>query len=1366
MKMTKHAKRTLAAIIAASTMVSSLTALNATAYKSTDTDSISMTMPLVNAGSSVTVIRSAGYEEGAYAVWGPVDGADGYNVYCDGVQLDSMLIRQYSDGSFRADAVGIKAGSHTLKIVPTSSGSEMDSAAASVNVTSTSYDRSGFCFASNSITGGSGIGAYNDDGTLKSDAVVLYVTEETKETVSMDVQTSSSKTESCTGIGAILKAMQKGAETRPVCIRIIGKVTIDGVNTSGDTNNMLLKASSTNSPIQNITIEGIGEDATCYGFGIRCQRARSIEIRNLAVMLFGDDGIALETDNYNIWVHDNDIFYGAAGSDADQVKGDGSMDLKNDSKYITISYNHFWDSGKMSLCGMKSETAENWISYHHNWFDHSDSRHPRIRTMSVHVYNNYYDGNAKYGVGVTMGGNAFVENNYYRNCKYPMLISMQGNDGGTFSSENGGMIKSYGNYMEGQEGYTTYQQDNTEFDAYEASSRDEKVPSSITCKQGGTSYNNFDTDSSIMYSYTPDAAADVPAKVMNLAGRLEGGDFEWEFDDASDDTNYDVNSALMSKVVSYDDSVVAIGSGFENIDGGDITTPTVTTATTKNTETTVTTSKTAQTTVTTNGGVTAGDFVHNFTENGIESTFYEISGNLSSDKGTVSYNGLTLTQCLKMESSTSITFNGSGTLTLVFSAENANRRVSVDGTKYTIDENGIVTVELEDDTHTITKGDTANLFYMVLNGEGSAIQTTILTATQSSATTTQTTKNTAIPPSITGDLTVKSVGGWNEMMYMVVEGVADANVTSVSYSGPVSGTLSGQDFEFLVRDVDGGARVDITGLTAGMYSITMETTKGNVTVTDVAVGEQDRSGFAHFNYTAGVGAYNDDGTLKDNAIVLYVTEDNKDTVTVTSKDGTSVSGIGNILNSAGKDAGTGQTAKGGIPNTNSGIIKKLAEDGTPLVIRIIGNVTAPAGVTEFDSVNYGGSVGDNGFMARMQSGKDVTIEGIGTDATINGWGIHFICESSAPELGKGFEVRNIAFRNVPEDCLGMEGVQEETLTAPVERCWIHNCEFYAPSIANPAESDKDGGDGACDFKRGMYFTNSYCYYEGYHKTNLVGSSDSSLQYHLTYHHNYWKSCESRGPLARQADIHMYNNVFDGQTSYCMNPRANAYIFSEYNLFVDSKDPMEIKSGAIKSYRDMFINCRGNMQGTIVANKSDVVTCDNLYASFELDPSMSYVASNDYILNTDVDSLTPNFETDGGCMDEMAISGNVVVTPGSSTETTVTTTTTTASTATSTESTTKTTASTAGTTATTASTTATTAKPPVGATMTGDVNLDDAVSMIDLVYLNKYLAKTIDLNEVQMANAECLVDGNITTADTMALLRFLVEMIPAIPVVNA
>ena len=58
-----------------------------------------------------------------------------------------------------------------------------------------------------------------------------------------------------------------------------------------------------------------------------------------------------------------------------------------------------------------------------------------------------------------------------------------------------------------------------------ASSRDEKVPSTVKSKQGGNTYNNFDTDGTL-YSYTPDAAADVPSIVMAKAGRQGGGDFD------------------------------------------------------------------------------------------------------------------------------------------------------------------------------------------------------------------------------------------------------------------------------------------------------------------------------------------------------------------------------------------------------------------------------------------------------------------------------------------------------------------------------------------------------------------------------------------------------------------------------------------------------------------------------------------------------------------------------------------------------------------------------------------------------------------------------------------------------------------------
>ena len=547
------------------------------------------------AASSVSITKSIGYAESACVEWQPVSGADGYNVYCNGVQLDSMLIRQYKDGHLRADAVGLKAGSYTLKVVPVSGSTEL-SGAAEATVTVTAHDRSGFGFVN-----GTSSGAYNDDGTLKSDAVVLYITENTKDTVSMEVVTTSKGvTTACTGIQNILTAYQKGYDSRPLCIRCIGNINDPAALMDGD---LLIKGNGASKRLScGITIEGIGADTVFNGFGLRIANASNVEVRNIGFMNCnsgeGDD-VGLQQNNDHIWVHNCDFFYGDAGSDADQVKGDGALDTKT-SSYITHSYNHFWDNGKCNLQGMKSESTENYITYHHNWYDHSDSRHPRIRTCSVHSYNNYFDGNAKYGVGVTMGASAFVENNYFRNCKNPMLISGQGTDAlgeGTFSGETGGIIKACNNHIEGAASYITYAQDNTQFDAYEVSSPSETVPSSVKTASGGTTYNNFDTNSSLMYSYTAESPEDAKATVMAKAGRADGGDLQWKFDNSVDDASYAVNEELKAALTSYTTSISAIGSGFST--GGSVITTTTTATTQKPTTTTTakTTTVTKQTTV-------------------------------------------------------------------------------------------------------------------------------------------------------------------------------------------------------------------------------------------------------------------------------------------------------------------------------------------------------------------------------------------------------------------------------------------------------------------------------------------------------------------------------------------------------------------------------------------------------------------------------------------------------------------------------------------------------------------------------------------------------------------------------------------------
>ncbi|MGN0807409.1 MAG: Ig-like domain-containing protein [Candidatus Coproplasma sp.] len=2155
--------------------------------------------------SSVDVIDGTGDLEASYVTWSAATGADWYNVYVkentatEYTQLDTALVRQYSD-YYRADALGLKAGTYSMKIAPTDAeGNELGNFTEVNNIVVEAHDRSGYAFEDGHMPG-----AYNADGTLKDNAVVVYVTNENKNSISMDVTGAASNP--CVGIQNIITGYAKGVETRPLAVRFIGNVEDPANMPNGD---LYIDAVTS----AGMTIEGVGNDATANGWGIVIKNSVDVEVRNMGVMNVNStelDDIGLQQGDSYCWVHNNDLFYGMEGSDSDQEKGDGALDTKK-SHHITHSYNHFWDNGKCNLQGGTSSDTSNYITYHHNWYDHSDSRHPRVRIATVHIYNNYYDGNAKYGIGATLDSDVFVEANYFRSTSTmkPMMIAGQGTDildsngtytgKSTFSSENGGMIKSYGNVYDttggGELALTTYQENNTQFDCYEVENRNDVVPSTVTAYAGGATYNNFDTAADF-YEYNVDTAEVAKVKVEKWAGRVGGGDFQWEFDDATDDSSYAVNTALKSALTNYSSSLVKVGdtaitsggSGSGSESGG-------------------------ETGGETGGSIEADTIIYcadgdsSLNENGVT-----ISGNYKSI--TVTCNGKSFSP-LKMESSTSVTFTLSGTFTMKLyivadaGGSGAGLKIKVNGTSYTADSEGIVTVENATGDISITKDSTCNLCCIALTSTGGssetpsdvavtgvslnkdsttieigssetltatvapsnatntavtwtssntsvatvvdgvvtavtageaiitvttadgsytatctvtvpenagATETATITGVTASASTTSGVVGDSITLSATvsgtgsydstvtwtitegtatisgntlnlttagtvkvqaianGDNSVKSdvltitvtesgsesggetgettvddsidmskdtstsshkisltsVNGYftitstsnyqygtasncsglvatgngrdliitcdstaasmivtlklaiaekgfsavssaatitvtkidgttetitptnvvdeyeftltqgktvtivaakyialisasaevtptsgsgssetpsdvavtgvslnktsttieigssetltatvapsnatntavtwtssNTSVATVVDGVvtavtageaiitvttADGSYTatctvtvpenagatetatitgvtasasttsgvvgdSITLSATVSGTgsydstvtwtitegtatISGNtlnlttagtvkvqaiangdnsvksdvltitvtesgsesggetgdtgettsttytytyggtngsewstdstatadssdttpvtgvkissgnnfkltasgkkatislngfttgsssaqpyvtvtfndangnslgtltgtttagkvvgDFTFtsdgvftsetafatieitcntsgknfaivslsivvegdsgsgdttvsvtgvsldkensslkvgetdtltatvspadadntniiwsssdetiatvvngvvtalkagtvtitatsaensglsascvytvsnvaptsitlnttsatitvgdtlnltasvlpsnatfktvtwstsnssvatvdangkvtaigtgsvtitataddassvkatcaitvkaeivkvtgialnysnenlnvgdtlqltatvtpdnaddtsvswstsnssiatvsasgfvtvvgegtvtitatsatvssvyaqckitasyvrytvtfkegsttkstqevisgetatsysyskegyalegwytdsaltnkfnfstaitsnitlyakwvestisvtysqgnaesaaiewedtnasaatveyklasasdsayvavdseLIRQVDSvTARVDVLGLKGGeTYNFKVTSGTNGETVETIKVNSYDRSGYAHFNYTDGVGAYNDDGTLKDNAIVLYVTDENKNTVTL-SYGGVTVTGIGNILNSAGDGKG----------NTNQGILKLLAQNNIPLVVRFIGCVSDSGlykkatfdasstplinGLTIYNSTDNGGAVGDNGHMARIKSGKDVTLEGVGEDATIDGWGFHFMCESSAADLGKSFEVRNLTFINTPEDAIGMEGVQisasaSSDLSASVERCWIHNNEFYGPSISNPAESDKAEGDGSCDFKRGQYFTCSYNYFEGCHKTNLVGSADTSLQYNLSYHHNYWYLCKARGPLARNANIHMYNNVFYGQTDYCMNTRANAYIFSEYNLFYMCKSPQRVDSGAIKSYNDSFSSCINYMAGTVVTDKSTTVSNSCQYAyggvdysKFDTNSSLSYIPTGDYELQTSV-----------------------------------------------------------------------------------------------------------------------------------------------------
>lgn len=658
-----------------------------------------------NPAGVIQITEAKGWQESAYLKWAPFEGASSYNVYVDDKKIDAQLVRQYAS-YYRADVLGLKEGTYSVKVVPVNAdGTEIAGANTASNLVVKSYNREGFAHFKYA-----GVGAYNNDGTLKAGAKVLYITAKTAKTVSTTVNTG--KQETITGLQSIIDAYSKGKDKTPIAFRIIGKVNLSDLDhISSSAEGLQIKGA-----MMNMTFEGVGDDATVYGFGFLLREAESVEFRNFAIMRCLDDAMSLDTDNSHVWIHNMDLFYGKKGGAADQAKGDGTVDIKGDSKYVTVAYNRFWDNGKASMCGMKSETGPNYITYHHNWFDHSDSRMARVRTMSVHMYNNYYQHNDVYGIGATMGSSVFMESNYFDAVKRPIMSSLQGTDAkgdGTFSGEKGGLIKAYGNVFANKPAnfsYIPYAENNTSFDAYEVSNPSEQVPSSVKTLVGGTSYDNFDTNSSLMYAYAADKAEDVPSIVEGFygAGRLNHGDIDFAIPDETVVTNGHQQPwpALASILDAYTSGVVKVfGESNATGEGGS----TEGGSTGGETGGSGEGGSTGGSTGGSEGGSTVtpieGTVTCSFAGGKASNSSFTVAGNFKNSTTGVTVDGNTYNDYLKLESSAgTVSFKTTAKMQMTCYTGDTKAKLKIDGADVTGDTTkGVVTVTLEVGDHSIAK---------------------------------------------------------------------------------------------------------------------------------------------------------------------------------------------------------------------------------------------------------------------------------------------------------------------------------------------------------------------------------------------------------------------------------------------------------------------------------------------------------------------------------------------------------------------------------------------------------------------------------------------------------------------------------------
>ena len=64
---------------------------------------------------------------------------------------------------------------------------------------------------------------------------------------------------------------------------------------------------------------------------------------------------------------------------------------------------------------------------------------------------------------------------------------------------------------------------------------------------------------------------------------------------------------------------------------------------------------------------------------------------------------------------------------------------------------------------------------------------------------------------------------------------------------------------------------------------------------------------------------------------------------------------------------------------------------------------------------------------------------------------------------------------------------------------------------------------------------------------------------------------------------------------------------------------------------------------------------------------------------------------------------------------------------------------------------------------GNVNLDSGVDIMDVILINRYLLGSLDLTATQKLNADVDRNGKLDTTDSLNILKFVVELVPSLPV---
>lgn len=225
----------------------------------------------------------------------------------------------------------------------------------------------------------------------------------------------------------------------------------------------------------------------------------------------------------------------------------------------------------------------------------------------------------------------------------------------------------------------------------------------------------------------------------------------------------------------------------------------------------------------------------------------------------------------------------------------------------------------------------------------------------------------------------------------------------------------------------------------------------------------------------------------------------------------------------GGNGGTSVTVTTGAQLVTALASKK--NNSAPLKIYVNGTITpSNSGVSQFD----------------IKDMENISILGVGTNALFDGIGLNIVRANNVI-------VRNLTIRYNrigQKDGISIDGTSTNV--------WIDHNELYNSLNVNKDYYDElVSGKGQID-----NITISYNYLHDSWKTSLWGSSDSnSYERRVTFHHNRWENVNSRLPLFRFGQAHIFNNYYKNVADTGINSRMGARVRIDNNYFENVKNPI-------------------------------------------------------------------------------------------------------------------------------------------------------------------------------------------------------------------